>query len=233
MEAYFRSQFPQATRRYGAPFLPGGLPNLDAMAFALGESPARLVYFASEGRFHYWERQLRAYRPVEPEERLLAFQRAIIRRSLSGVSADEARAVWILWNERQLQRVLEVARAILSVEETFFSGETGAARYIDGRIVQPVAAPSYTLFAEQAVEPRPGAILTMSEAYKGYWIFCRPQRLTPLRRAKFKERFTNETLTRWGVGIRHDLITHHEGDTKPKTCQGWQGLGLRTGAGLN
>jgi hypothetical protein len=203
------------------------------MAFALGESPARLVYFAGEGRFHYWERQLRAYRPVEPGERLLAFQRAIIRRSLSDASADEARAVWILWNERQLQRVLEVARAILSVEGTFFSGENGAARYIDGRIVQPVAAPCYALFAEQAVEPRPGAILTMSEAYHGYWTFCRPQHLKPLRRSAFKEKFTGETLTRWGIGMRHDLLIPCKHRAKSRTNQGWQGLGLRTGAGLN
>jgi hypothetical protein len=152
---------------------------------------------------------------------------------LTDASADEARAVWILWNERQLQRVLGVARAILSVEESFFSGETGAVRYIAGKIIQPVAAPSYSMFAEQEVEPKPGAILTASAAYHGYWKYCQPLNLTPLRRTAFKERFTNETLTRWGVGMRHDLIVHGENDGRPKTCQGWQGLGLRTGAGLN
>ncbi len=233
MNSYFRTHFPATVRRFGDPLLFGAVPNPDTMAFALNESPARVVFYQLESRFYFWERAREAYTPVVPEARLVAFIRAIIRRALRDTPRELAAAVWLVWNDRQLEQVINRARAILATDDQFFSGETGMRRFIGGRIVEPVEHPSYSLFAEQAVEPRSGAILTSGEAYHRYWSFCRPRNLTPLRRTMFKERFTNETLSRWGIGMRHDLVVPRENNQKPKICQGWQGIAVRAESGLN
>lgn len=233
MNSYFHAHFPRTVKRFGPPLLFGAIPNHECMAGAMAESPARLVFYEVEDRFYFWDRVCEAYAPVLPEERLFPLMRAIIRRSLKEARPELARAVWLVWNERELRRAVEAAKAVLGTAHGFFAGETGMKRFIDGRIVEPAESPSYRLFAEEMVEAKSGSVLTSSEAYHGYWAFCQPKSFTPLRRAAFKERFTNETLTRFGVGMRHDLVVQRDPDEKPRICQGWMGLTLKSEPGLN
>ena len=233
MQDYFQKHFPRAVERFGPPLLFAGVPNHDTFAFSLAESTARVVFYHPENCFYFWDRERSAYVQVQPEERLMVFIRGILRRSLDGLKPELARAIWMLWNERELGRVVAVAKILLGVDESFFRGDHGAKRMVGGAVISPHQAPSYSLFAEESVEARDGCILTASEAYHGYWTFCQPRKFTPVHRKDFRKCFTNETLTRWGVGMRHDLAVPRANDDKPKIVQGWQGLGLRTGTDWN
>lgn len=220
---------PAAERAFGPIMLPGRVANLELLAGALGAF-FRLVYAPSESTWYFEDYAVGAFRPTTDEKVALLASTLATRRALA--SADPLRTHLIAVRPL-VHDIVAVARHLLAADSTFFRGEHGAVRFIDGRLVAPMRAPSYALFAESAVEPRPGAVLTMSHAYHGYFRFCQPRLFEPVRRTEFKERFTNETLSRWGVGMRHDLVIQEEQDGRPRTCQGWQGLALREEAGLN
>ena len=227
MVEWFKEKFPRAERRYGPPLLISGEPNHDAWAYALREGSARVVFCPAEAQFYYLDRLVDAYRPVDPEERLMALVRALVRKASANLSFQDARQFCSLWSEPHVCMVVSRAKALLSVEPEFFSAPNGMKR------IEPVANISHKMFAEQLVELQQGAVLTAPDAYQGYFIFCRQNQAIPLRRTQFKQKFTDETLARWGIGMRNDLVVPRKNNEKPTICQGWQGLGLRALAGMN
>jgi len=223
-EAWFRRAYPSSYRRYGPPLQAVWGPNHDALAHALGEGTTRVVYNLPENRFYYLDHSRGAFRPVEPVERLLALTRAILRRAAEDMTRSE-KVVWFnVWDEQAVGRVLDTARALLSVDHTFFHGEGAHRRFINGHFVEPCMAESHQLFTREAVHPLPGSILTVSDAYQGYHRFCTMKKLQPLRRTTFKEEFRREAIEQFGVGLRHDLVLKQGGSEK--SCQGWLDLGL-------
>jgi hypothetical protein len=223
-EEWFEQTYPKSYRRYGAPIQLVWGANHDALANALNEGPARVVYQAAEDRFYYLDHTLSAYCPVEPVERLLALTRAVLRRAAEGMTRSE-KLVWFqVWNEIAVRAVVDAARALLAVDHTFFHGEKSHRRFIDGRFIEPTTFESHELFTREAVHPLPGSILTVSEAYQGYHRFCSMRKMQPLRRTTFKEEFRREAIEQFGVGLRHDLVLKQSGSEK--SCQGWLDLGL-------
>jgi hypothetical protein len=219
-EAWFRRAYPSSYRRYGPPLQVVWGPNHDALAHALREGATRVVYHLPESRFYYLDQSRGAFCPVEPVERLLALTRAILRRAAEDMTRSE-KVVWFnVWDERAVGRVLDSARALLSVDHTFFHGDGAHRRFIDGQFVEPCTVESHQLFAERAVERDEAAILTVPQAWEGYWRFCSIHRLPPLRRTAFREKFRGETISRFGIGLRHDLKIGE------KNAQGWRGLKL-------
>lgn len=87
-------------------------------------------------------------------------------------------------------------------------------------MIEPTTIESHQLFAEEAVQRHDDALLTVPEAWEGYWKFCSVHRLPPLRRTTFREKFRGETISRFGIGLRHDLKIGE------KTAHGWRGLKL-------
>jgi hypothetical protein len=131
------------------------------------------------------------------------------------------KVVWFnVWNARAVEGVVDAARALLSVDYTFFHGKDAHRRFIHGQFIEPCTVESHRLFAERAIERDEAAVLTVPEAWEGYWRFCSMHRLPPLRRTTFREKFRCETISRFGIGLRHDLKI---GD---QTAQGWRGLRL-------
>jgi hypothetical protein len=223
-EAWFEHTYPKAYRRYGPPIQLVWGPNHDALAHALHEGVTRLVYHGPEDRFYYLDHSRDAFCPVEPVERLLALVRAVLRRAAEDMTRPE-KIVWFqVWDEKAVRAVVDAARALLSVDHTFFHGEKSHRRFVDGHFIEPTAFESHELFTREAVHPLPGSILTVSEAYQGYHRFCTVKKLQPLRRTLFKEEFRREAIEQFGVGLRHDLILSN-GSTQ-KACQGWLDLGL-------
>jgi len=219
-EKWFEQTYPASYRRYGAPIEIVWGANHDTVASCLREGAARLVYHGPEGRFYYWDKDRAAYCPVEPEERILVVVRSILRRASEGMTRSE-KVVWFgVWNEKTIDGVLDAARALLAVDFTFFNGEGAHRRFVDGKLVEPTTIESHQLFAEEAVQRDEAAILTVPEAWEGYWKFCSTHRLPPLRRTTFREKFRGETISRFGIGLRHDL------KIGKKTAQGWRGLKL-------
>jgi hypothetical protein len=224
-EEWFERTYPASYRRYGAPIQLVWGPNHDALANALNEGPARIVYQAAEDRFYYLDRStLSAYCPVEPVERLLALTRAVLQRAAEAMTRSE-KIVWFqIWDEKAVRAVVDAARALLSVDHTFFHGEKSHRRFVDGNFIEPNAFKSHELFTREAVHPLPGSILTVSDAYQGYHRFCSMRKMQPLRRTTFKEEFRREAIEQFGVGLRHDLVLQQSGSKR--TCQGWVDLGL-------
>jgi hypothetical protein len=223
-EEWFEQTYPKSYRRYGAPLELVWGANHDALANALNEGATRLVYHSPEDRFYYWDQHQDAFCPVEPVERLLTLIRAILRRAAEGMTRSE-KIVWFqVWNEKAVRAVVDAARALLSVDHTFFHGERAHRRFVDGQFIEPSAFKSHELFTREAVHPLPGSILTVSDAYQGYHRFCTVKKLQPLRRTLFKEEFRREAIEQFGIGLRHDL-SFSNGSTQ-KACQGWLDLGL-------
>lgn len=233
MNAWFARTFPRSTRRFGQPVLAGPLPNHDALAYALHEGPARVVFCGDEARFYFRDREIDAYRPVVPEERLLALLRALVRMGLASLGRLDAARVSALWTDAELRVVVERARALLTITPDFFTGANGQRRVVGTRVVEPHEAASASRFASENVERRERAVLTSTEAYQGYWRFCKSTGAPPLRRTAFKTAFTDESLNRWGIGMRHDLRVMDAAGGRERVCQGWMGLALLGGDGPN
>lgn len=219
-EAWFEQNYPVTYRRFGPPVQLVWGANHDTVASCLREGATRLVYHGAEDRFYYWDDGRGAYCPVEPEERILALVRTMLRRASEGMNRTE-KVVWFgVWNERAIDGVLDAARALLAVDHTFFHGESAHRRFVDGKLIEPTTVESHQMFAEQIVQRDDDALLTVPEAWEGYWRFCSMHRLPPLRRTTFREKFRGETISRFGIGLRHDLKIGE------KTAQGWLGLKL-------
>lgn len=223
-EEWFERTYPQSYRRYGPPLELVWGANHDTVASCLREGATRLIYNGAEDRFYFWDQHRDAYCRVEPEERLLALVRAILRRGAEEMTRSE-KIVWLqVWDEKAVERVVEAARILLTVDHTFFHGEVAHRRFVDGTLIEAATVESHKLFAEEAVHPLPGSILTVSDAYQGYHRFCTVKKLQPLRRTTFREEFRREAIEQFGVGLRHDLILEDGG--RQKACQGWVDLGL-------
>jgi hypothetical protein len=223
-EAWFQQTYPESYRRYGAPVEIVWGANHDALANALNEGAARLVYHNPEDRFYYLDHNRDAFCPVEPVERLLALVRAILRRAAEDMTRSE-KIVWFqVWDEKAVRAVVDAARALLAVDHTFFHGEKSHRRFVDSHFIEPCTVESHELFTREAVHPVLGSILTVSDAYQGYHRFCTMKKLQPLRRTSFKEEFRREAIEQFGIGLRHDLVLKQGGNEK--SCQGWLDLGL-------
>ena len=221
-EQWFEGAYPKSYGRYGPPLQLVWGANRDALAGALREGAARIVYNDREDRFYYWDSGRLAYCPVAPQERLLAIIRSILRQPAEAMTRSE-KLVWFrVWDDEVINAVLDAARALLSVDYTFFHGEGAHRRFVDGQFIEPTMVESHQLFAEEAVQRDEAAILTVPEAWEGYWRFCSERRLPPLRRTTFREKFRGETISRFGIGLRHDLKIGE------KSTQGWRGLKLES-----
>jgi hypothetical protein len=223
-EAWFQRTYPGSYRRYGPPLELVWGANHDTVASCLQEGATRLIYHGPEDRFYFWDKDRVAYCPVEPQERLLALIRAILRRGAKEMTRSE-KIVWFqIWDEKGIKRVVDAARALLAVDHTFFHGEGAHRRFVEGRFIEPDAIESHELFTQEAVHALPGSILTVSDAYQGYHRFCSVKKLQPLRRTTFLREFRHEAIEQFGVGLRHDLFLKQSGSEK--SCQGWLDLGL-------
>jgi hypothetical protein len=214
---------------YGPLILPGKVANLETVAASLN-SELRLIHHGVDNIWYVHDYAVDAYRPTTVGK-LEFFTKALLNRKANSLSRPGCD--YVLAMRPFASKIVDLASEILAADTTFFSGELGARRYIDGKIVEPFATLSHKLFAEQAIQPKPGAILAAPDAYQCYWGFCQTNNMPALRRGVFKEKFTNETMSRWGIGMRNDLLVPSDQGEKSRACQGWRGLCLRPAVGLN
>ncbi|MEI8310993.1 MAG: hypothetical protein WCH98_09575 [Verrucomicrobiota bacterium] len=214
---------------YGPLILPGKVANLETIAASLN-SELRLIHHGVDNTWYVHDYAVDAYRPTTVGK-LEFFIKALLNRKANSLSRPGCD--YILAMRPFASKIVDLAGELLAADTAFFSGELGARRYIDGKIVEPFATLSHKLFAEQAVEQKPGAVLAAPDAYQGYWGFCQTNNIPALRRGVFKEKFTNETMSRWGIGMRNDLLVPSDHGEKSRACQGWRGLCLRLDVGLN
>jgi hypothetical protein len=131
-----------------------------------------------------------------------------------------------------LSGIIQKAKTILVADQTFFEGDTGHKRMVDGKIIDPNQEPAYRTFVRTRIFRQSDSHLAVADAFHAYYLFCREQGQPPVTRANFKHLAAEVIREEFRMGVRHDLI-----DDEGKTQQGWRGLGCRIGdqasAGVN
>ncbi len=211
--------YPNSLRQHGPPLLSNNSINHDMLASALGESPFSLRYNPLEELFYYsdYSREL-AYRPTT-EGRIESAYRAMIWRASETVQQSSVKPLLALRNESR--RVVSAAKELLAVEASFFMGEHGERRFVDGRYIEPEVVPTYSKFAEEVIVPRKGESLTVTEANDAYGRYCSIKSVPAVHQKAFREGLSREIQSRFGVTQRHDI--HKAG----KVAKGWTGISLQ------
>ena len=213
---FWKNNFPESWRIYGEPIL-FDAPNIEFLGSTLGELVG-LVFYPEEGTFYFPDYlHVGAYRPTSPQ-RVEALFKKVVRDSMEEASKSLKEGSRTLFFASGVVR--EGAEKILAVETSFFEGENGHKRMVNGTIVEPVQPPSVELFAESKVGRKKGQILTAPEAYSRYFDFCSENGLLPVKKTIFRERFAYEVRRRWQIGLRNDLKS--DGFIR----QGWNELAI-------
>ena len=115
---------------------------------------------------------------------------------------------------------------MLQCDGTFFTGENGHRRFVDGRYIEPTDEPSYRQFVQKSLVASPEGRLTVPDAFHRYYQFCSDNQLQPLTRNDFKFMVAEVIREEFNVGLRHDIIGKNG-----KQGHGWIGLDFSRNTG--
>ena len=111
----------------------------------------------------------------------------------------------------------------------FFKGPRGARRYSAGSYIEPVELPLCRIFLDEQIVREDRGVLKLGDAYHRYYEFCSKRSENALPKPSFRKTFNHETKSRYGVGIRNDLLS-----PTGRMFQGWEGLEFaEVGGGKN
>ena len=211
--------YPNSLRQHGPPLLSNNSINHDMLGSMLGEASFSLRYNPAEELFYFcdYSREL-AYRPTTDGRIESAYRAMIWKASEKGLQSS-IKPLLAFRNESR--RVVASAKELLAVEPSFFMGEQGERRFVDGRYIEPEVVPTYSKFAEEVIVPRKGESLTVTEANDAYGRYCSVKSTPPVRPKMFNEGLKREIAGRFGITQRHDI--HKAG----KVAKGWSGIGLQ------
>lgn len=244
LNGWFSRYFTDAARLFGPGFLiatcgqlhmpPKTIPlelNDDAWAYALRGDPRlthRTVYFVPEDTFYFFDATVDAWCPTTEAKLQALLSNYLIRLSQEVGPLVDVRPIFSEFRKPEvLRKVIERAKALLAADRSFFQGEQGHRRLIDGKIIEPTAKSSYELFVEQAITREDRAPLTVTEAFHGYYSFCRERQMAPLARQEFKSLVAEVIREEYHLGLRKDVRGRSGGVT-----QGWYGLRIQDTATL-
>jgi hypothetical protein len=237
--AWFAVRFPEQTEKFGPAFLEAryededGLKrfipvelNTDFFAAVLGGSRSlghQMVWWEPEATFYFQDYRVDAFCPTSPTKVELLLSNFLIRCSQEMGSLVDIRPLVTTFRKPDVLRsVVEKAKALLAADVTFFQGEQGHRRLVDGRMIDPTAKPSYEIFVEKNLIREDRATLTVTDAFHRYYSFCKAQQMAPLTRQEFKSLIIEVVREQFSLGLRHDVP-----GTSGKQVEGWIGLNCR------
>jgi hypothetical protein len=235
---WFVGMFPEAVKLFGPGFLQASYVDVDALprcipmelnedAWASALSDHRLghqvVYYTPENAWWFLDYRVDAF-CVTSEAKLYALlSNFLIRCSQDCGSLVDIRPLVTDFRRPEiLKRVIERAKALLAADVSFFSGERGHRRMVNGKIIEPTAKPSYELFVQKNLTKQPASAVTVTDAFHQYFTFCREQKMNPLTRQEFRSMVVEIVREEFGCGLRHDVVGKNG-----KQTEGWVGLGIR------
>lgn len=115
--------------------------------------------------------------------------------------------------------MIKRAKALLRADQSFFTGEQGNRRLVDGKIVEATAKPCYALFMEKTLVRQRENAFTVTEAFSRYFQFCQVHSFPPLTRAEFRALAAELIREQFQLGLRRDLV-----DESGKQKERWRGL---------
>lgn len=157
-----------------------------------------------EGDVEAWRRRLAIveYKKPKPEKVIADFSERIVREEGSGV---------LNW---MLEGLLNLRRDHWQLRLT-----EAQQKKVDDLLLESEAD---RVFAEEMLERREGAQLTVSDCYEAYVQFCNERGWVVMARKKFSNGI-GDTITRlFSLTLRHDVP-----DQQEKPQRGWKGLGLK------
>ena len=237
MDNWFARKYPEAERRFGKPFIWRAIKdgfertavrpqmlNEDFFAAMLGGERGlghRIVYCPGAG-FWFWDPVVEAFCPTTDAKMELLLSNYI---TTYGEVFRAGVDILYLYEEHRkpalLKRVVNKAKAILEADESFFQGEQGQSRYVNGKriVAQQVASPM--LFIENAVTKRDGAILTAKAAYQEFCRYCESGGFLKMTLTEFKEMIAPVLYERFQLSLRHDIKVDGGSQT-----HGWKHIAL-------
>ena len=237
---WFHVRFPEVAQRYGPAMLelrrrgavPGAgdvtvpvFPNTDFLGAMLAGEPAlghQIVFTTTENTFYYLDPNEDAYFPVsEPKLQLLASNYLIQAAQACSNSVDSRPLLDDFRKASVLREITTKARSILEADPSFFTGQHGKERIVDGHRINPTDEPAHRLFVKNLVARQPGARIPISALHARYVDFCRECRLPMLAASVFKKTVPDVIEEHFGARLRHDVS-----DEFGKQQHGWSGLAL-------
>ena len=206
--SWFMKRFPAEVARYGEPFVEREMTaltmtqvkvyhmNTDTMGAILGGERRlrhQTVFNPSDETFYFWDPEFEAFCPTtEGKLRLLASNFLLKCANACDRHVDIAPLLGPYRDQRALKIIVDKARVILRADKSFFEGEAGKPRYIDGRRVNPQDEPAHRVFVREALQRHPDAILSLSDCYASYVQFCLAQTLPILDKVPFRNAIVHE-----------------------------------------
>lgn len=234
--------FPQAEKQWGPGFLEArtldaeGFPiftplemNTDAWSAALGGGKGlgtQVVFFPPEDQFYFFDYRaagVGAFCPVSEQKLQLLLSNYLMRCAEECDRSVDVQPLFSTFRKPDaLKAITDKAKILLEADRGFFSGKNGKRRIVDGKIIEPNAAPTYVEFVKRAIVPNPEGKLLVSDAFFSYYQFCKDIGEPPLTRADFKELVAQVIRQEYRLGLRHDIR-----DERGKANHGWVGLDLQ------
>lgn len=244
---WFAQKFPEQTARFGPAFMdcryedmelqtrciPAEI-NTDFFAGILGGDPRlkhQVVFHPPEDQFYFFDYREKAFCTTTPAKLELLLSNYLIRCSQEMSALVEIRPLMTSFRKSDvLKAIVERSKDLLECDASFFQGDQGYRRLVDGRIIEPTAKPSYEAFVEKVIVREDQATLTVTDAFHRYYSFCKSHQMSPLTRQEFKALVTEVIREEFQLGLRKDVPGRSGGQT-----QGWCGLKFREelAAGLN
>ena len=246
---WFAKMFPTAAKNHGPAFLQrayddaNGLPrfvpeelNIDFFAAALAGDPLlghRLVFYLPEETWYFFDPRLLCYCPTSEEKLVALLSSYLVRCAQEAGFLVDIKPLFTEFRRMEvLNSIVRRARALLAAEMSFFEGEKGHRRMIDGKIVDPNQQPAYVAFVKKGIVKQADSKLTIGDAFHRYYKFCKREGQIPLKRQEFKHLVAEVIREDFKIGLRHDVVDEHG-----KQQHGWLGIDCRLdapeSAGLN
>jgi hypothetical protein len=234
---WFQTRLPEAVRQFGRAFFNETKPNLNG---AQVEIPAILnedffaALLAGEKRlghrmvhcpgdcFWFYDPRVDAFCPTSDSKVELLLSNYLVK---CGEALEPFAETRLLLTEHRrpavLSRIVNKAKTVLEADHRFFEGANGQTRYIEGKRLLALPEPSPRLFIKSAVARQEGALMSASEAYLAYAVYCDRHNLPKAEYSVFKASAGELIYERFQLRIRHDIKT----DSGTST-HGWKHVAL-------
>lgn len=185
------------------------------------ELGVKVVYYPPDSKFYFFDPIEGQFFPTTENKIKNLLSGYIIKCAASMPPSVAIQTLFVDFRKpERLKAVVELAKSILAVDESYF-GEKSPFKRVDGseNTIRQIRK-----FVDESVQENEESILTATDAYKKFCIFCSYNGFTPLERKNFMEYAIKIIREKYGLGIRKDILNDQK-----KYCEAWKGLRL----GLN
>jgi hypothetical protein len=230
---WFADKFSEQVKQYGCPFLemrestcdgftritPISI-NVDFFAASLGGDSKlghSVVYFEPEMQWYFKDLDS-IYKPTSAEK-LQNLYRAMLIRCAQELNSETHKLNLFheFRSDKTAKAVVNRAKSILAADHAFFSATSKHQRVRGPELHERLVL----ALVETMLEPREGAILTVTQAYQMFCDMGRQRNLNTLKRSIFKEMMRDLIRNKYGMALRNDVP-----DSENRQQQAWRGLAV-------